>query len=156
MAHFDLDHRLTLYGYKGTVDNFDTLLTEEWFGSHVTNFGSVEGMLHYPKQALVFCDNIRIRVNLPRLEDYEILSRLTRLRKQGRLKCFIVRLRGGPRAGEEHVCRFRTETLFFTGEYTFCGMKQNWAGMVIPEPRTKHITYKRISPTVAEYVPCDE
>jgi hypothetical protein len=150
MAHFDLNHRLTLYGYGGTLDDFDIVLAGEWFSTHVTNFGSVESMLHYPKQAIVFCDSMRNRVNLPNLEDYEILGRLTQLRKQGRLKCWTVALRGGPGAGKICVCRSRTNDLYFAKKSMTVPQVYS---CYVPKPKFEHITYTRVSPTVARYMP---
>jgi hypothetical protein len=83
MAHLDLANRLAIYGWKQELEDFDRLLAKVWWEgeAHYAHiFITVEMMLHHCTKARNFCDDVRRQANLW-IEDYEILLRLTNIRK---------------------------------------------------------------------------
>ena len=89
MPHFDLAHRLTLYGYTGDIEDFDRTLGKLWCATVKDTMAitSVETLLQHPMLARCFCDDVRREANIW-VEDDEILLRLTNLRKNNYLSTF--------------------------------------------------------------------
>jgi hypothetical protein len=85
MAHLDIANRLAIYGYKQELEDFDAVLAALWWADYEPVHRTVEMMLHYPYCALSFCDSVRNRIELPELENSEVLLRLTNIRKSGYL-----------------------------------------------------------------------
>ena len=81
MAQLDFGNRLAIYGYKHETWEFDELLAKTWWEQFEPTYSTVEMMLHHPTKALYYTHLIRSMAGVPDMPDYEILRRLTNLRK---------------------------------------------------------------------------
>lgn len=85
MSSFDIAHRLTMYGFKKELIDFDEILAQAWWGYYEEHYKTVEEMLCNCCAALTFCQEVREAAGIP-LRDTEILLRLINVRKSGFLK----------------------------------------------------------------------
>jgi hypothetical protein len=76
----DWGHLLVLNGYKDETIEADKILARIWWTDYEPEYSSVEQFLFHPEEAITFCEKARVVMGLS-IEDYNILKRLSNLRK---------------------------------------------------------------------------